>query len=313
MSAWTIVLAAGEGTRLRPLTRRLHGDDRPKQFAVLRGERSMLQETLGRMKTVSPPARTLVVVGEHQADLAREQLGPHRGTQLILQPRNLGTAIGLLLPLTHLVTSDPDATVVITPADHHFARPDRFVGRLPYAELAAHGAPSGICLVAVAAEEPSSEYGWIVPGASMPSRSGANLVAGFVEKPDAFTARQLHEAGALWNTFVMVGRASAFLDAFRRALPIATELFKHYQHSLGSGWSRLVLRSVYRELEPADFCADVLSRTAGLGVIAIGGTGWSDWGTPERLRASLAGTRELDLLERRLRARAADERTQSAA
>lgn len=72
MDLWNIVLAGGDGTRLRPLTRRLHGDDRPKQFAVLRGERSMLQETLFRMSDVVPTDRTVVVVGEGHTALARE-------------------------------------------------------------------------------------------------------------------------------------------------------------------------------------------------------------------------------------------------
>lgn len=300
MELRSIILAGGDGTRLRSLTRRLHGDDRPKQFAVVKGERSMLQETLHRMSDVVPSERTVVVVADGHSALAREQLSRHRGVELVRQPSNLGTAPGILLPLAHVMAKDPAATVVITPSDHHFARPERFTGKLQYAALAASASPSGVCLVAVDADDPSTDLGWIVPGQPLPSRPGANVVAGFVEKPDGGTARRLHREGALWNTFVMVGQARSFWRLAERALPAHVQLFDVYRRSIGATAERLALQRLYGQLTRADFSRDVLTRAPGLSVVSVGKCGWSDWGTPDRLRSSLVGTPDLVALDRRL-------------
>jgi mannose-1-phosphate guanylyltransferase len=306
MDIWNIVLAGGEGTRLRPLTRLLHADDRPKQFAVLTGERSLLQQTLDRMAGLARGGRTLVVVGEGRAALAHEQLRGRAGVEIVRQPRNVGTAPGILLPLAHVLARAPEATVVVTPSDHHFSRPERFTGKLPYAAVAAGAAPTGVCLVGVGADEPSTELGWVVPGAPLPGCPGASAVEAFVEKPGRAAAEDLLERGALWNTFVLVGRARALWALAAAALPRMALGFERLLDAGGLAGDARAVRRLYEDLAPADFCADVLARArpGGLAVVAVEGSGWSDWGTPARLRRSLAGSPALAALERRLRGEA---------
>jgi mannose-1-phosphate guanylyltransferase len=301
----SIILAAGEGRRLAQLTRRLHGDDRPKQFAVIKGERSLLQETLRRMATVSRPDQMTVIVAAEQAAMAREQLVAHEGLDLVLQPRNRGTGPGVLLPLARVLARAPGASVVITPSDHHFQRPERFLGRLSYARAAAETSPAGVCLLAVDAELASSDLGWVVPGAALPARPGANVIDAFIEKPDAATARRLLGRGALWNTFVMVGRAESLWALAARQLPSQLRLFEGYRAALGTDREEASLQRIYDLLDPADFSADVLAPARGLAVVSVGGCGWSDWGTAERIFASLEGTPDRVALERRLTASAA--------
>jgi mannose-1-phosphate guanylyltransferase len=196
----------------------------------------------------------------------------------------------------------PDATVVITPSDHHFRRPDRFVGRLSYARAAAEASSSGVCLLAVDAEFESTELGWVVPGVPLREHPGANAIDGFVEKPDLASARRLFERGALWNTFVMVGRARRLWALAARHMPAQVRLFGHYVRAVGTDGEADSLRRVYELLAPADFSADVLARARGLAVVSVGGCGWSDWGTPERIFSSLDGTPDRIALERRLTA-----------
>jgi mannose-1-phosphate guanylyltransferase len=301
----SIILAAGEGKRLADLTRRLHGDGRPKQFAIIKGERSLLQETVGRMAAVSRPAEMTVVVGKRQVALAHEQLGDCAELDLVVQPHNVGTGPGILLPLARVLARAGDADVVITPSDHHFKRPERFIGRLSYARAAAAASPSGVCLLAVDAEFESTELGWVVPGARLREHPGANLIDGFVEKPDRMTARRLLDAGALWNTFVMVGQARKLWDLAARRLPAQMRLFESYRAAIGTDRERAALERIYQLMPPSDFSADVLARADGLAVVAISGSGWSDWGTPERILSSLDGTPDRAALELRLTASAA--------
>src|SRR6516225_7631286 len=97
-SAWAIVLAGGEGTRLRPLVERIHADSRPKQYAVLVGERSLLRQTLDRVALAIPAERTLVVMTRaHDRFFPAEFSGPGAPTVLV-QPSDRGTAAGILLP-----------------------------------------------------------------------------------------------------------------------------------------------------------------------------------------------------------------------
>jgi mannose-1-phosphate guanylyltransferase len=297
---WNIILAAGDGTRLASLTRRLHGDDRPKQFAVLDGSRSMLECTVERLAHVAPPERTVVVVAEKHLPWARAQTAHLPGIELIAQPRNAGTGPGVLLPLMHVLARDPDAAVVISPSDHHFRRPERFTAKLTYAREAAEVSHAGVCLLAVEAESPSPELGWILPGMSLPLRPGASTIARFIEKPDVLLARALLERGALWNTFVMVGRACAFWELATRHLPHQAFLFSHYAAALERRAGADVLRAIYADMPSADFSHDLLGQARGLAVTAVSGSGWSDWGTPQRLMESLAGTPALDHLQRRL-------------
>ncbi|MBZ0236307.1 MAG: hypothetical protein K8M05_28525 [Deltaproteobacteria bacterium] len=130
---WAIILAGGEGKRLSSLTRALYGRDVPKQFAVLAGERSLLQETIERAGRMTELARTVVVVSRPHEVLAREQLAPYPGVHLLVQPHGLDTGPGLLFPISYVRARAPEARVVVLPADHH----------VPNVEPMRRGAPRG--------------------------------------------------------------------------------------------------------------------------------------------------------------------------
>jgi mannose-1-phosphate guanylyltransferase len=295
---WNIVLAAGEGTRLAAVVGRLYQDHRPKQFAVLKGDRSLLQETVRRAGRLAPAERTVVVTSARHLGLAREQLGER--IDQVGQPRNVGTGPGILLPLARVLRRDPGATVVVTPSDHHFERPARFTAAVTRAVRACAATGSGLCILAVEAERPATDLGWIVPGEPLGAAGAASRVARFVEKPGPEQARTLFEGGALWNTFVMVGRAEAFWRLAGTFIPAQTRAMERYLSAVGTRRERRILGEVYQGLEAADFSRDVLARAPGLGVVSARGSGWSDWGTPERLLESLRATSDLAALERRM-------------
>src|SRR4029453_7832079 len=112
-SAWAVVLAGGEGMRLRSVTQAIVGDDRPKQYVPLVNGESLLPQTLTRAAGLSPRERTVVVSQQHHADWLAAELGAHPGLALLLQPENRDTAAGVLLPVYWIAARDPDATVVI--------------------------------------------------------------------------------------------------------------------------------------------------------------------------------------------------------
>lgn len=302
---WAVVLAAGEGRRLSSLTAALYGRELPKQFAVLDGARSLLQATLDRIAPLVPPERTVVVVGAEYGAIARAQLRNYPGVELVLQPKNLETGPGILLPLARVLARDPDARVAIFPSDHHVANPAPFLEATRMALAACDAAPELVTLLGVVPDRPETEYGWILPGTAVAElgETGLRDVLRFVEKPEADVAHGLLARGGLWNTFVSVARLSALWGLATRHLPEHVAHFARYASAVRTDGEAEVLQAIYEQMTPANFSRAVLERADSLSVLAVAGCGWSDWGTPERVYQSLAGLGRLDALRRRIATR----------
>ncbi len=121
MDTWALVLAAGEGSRLRSLTRNEQGVVLPKQFCSLQGGPCLLQEALQRAASIAPLQRICSVVAEQHRQWWTPLLSYLPEQNVISQPQNRGTAFGILLPLLRIIERDPDATVVLLPADHYLS------------------------------------------------------------------------------------------------------------------------------------------------------------------------------------------------
>jgi len=297
---WVVVLAAGDGTRLSSLTRALYGDDRPKQFAVLTGEQSLLQETVSRAAQLVPLDRVLVVVGVRHEALAREQLAGHPGVDIVVQPKNLDTGPGLLLPLARINARDPRARVVFLPSDHHISNP-----RPLFAAIAAStqdATADRIVLVGVLPDHPEIEYGWIVRGRQLVRRDGSKAfeVASFCEKPNEATARGLVARGALWNTFISVGPIQTYRALARQYLPRQASLLDDYARHLGTPDEHHALAAAYDAMPAANFSRDLLAHARDLAVTPVNAMGWCDWGSPSRVFRTLEGTPHHEALVTRI-------------
>ena len=274
---WSIVLAGGQGTRLSELT---HGT--PKQFWSPPGGPSLIGETLRRLASICPGDRTVVVVDESQRKHVDRQLTDRARCRVAFQPMDRGTAAGVLFGLTAVLDADPEAVVLITPADHGVSEPDLF--RRGVVDVAAHvRVHDTIVLFGVEARSPQTDYGWITLDETAAS-GDIRPVSGFVEKPGADAARRLFSAGAAWNTMVIVARARALLHLFRAQLPEVACLFVAAL-TLRPSTRAAFLASRYPRLPARDFSRDVLAGAANLGAyIWPASVGWSDLGTPQRLR-----------------------------
>jgi mannose-1-phosphate guanylyltransferase len=292
---WTVVLAGGDGVRLRQLTRALHGEECPKQFAMIHGGRSLLQSTVARARRWSAADQIVVVVAAERESLARMQLRDHAGVDVVSQPRNRGTGPGILLPIARILAQDPLAQVVVLPSDHYIRDEAPFEHSIRRAITAAD---DQIALVGAVPDHAETQYGWIVT-----ERAGVgqrNLVSRFCEKPPAALAHRLLLEGALWNTFIMAGSVHRFWSLGCHHLPGPAASFEGYLPSVGTADEARVLAEIYTEMPEADFSKDVLQRARGLRVVPLAACGWSDWGTPERVLESLRDHSDFALLSRRL-------------
>ena len=285
---WAVILAAGKGTRLGSVTRALCGRELPKQFVALTTNRTLLQDTVERLAPLVPPERTVVVVSERYAEIARGQLALYPGVEIVVQPSDRGTGPGVMLGLAHVLARAPEADVALFPSDHHIERPEALLNAVRRGQTLAGRVPSGVALLGVPAERAASDLGWIVPGDRR--YPGGQEVDRFVEKPPAEQALQLLQSGALWNTMVMVAGAAALWRLCRRHLPSQTRAFDRYLRVLDRPRAYRLLSLLYDRMRPADFSRDLMQAAGGLAVVPMVDSGWFDCGTPERLVAWLSST-----------------------
>ena len=284
---WALVLAGGDGRRLQDLTRTPTGTIVPKQFCSLNGGLSFVEETVRRAEAVVPKERVCAVVASSHRHHWSRHLDSLPACNIIAQPRNRGTAIGILLPLLHILERDADARVVLLPSDHHVRNEARLAASLRGAVAADAGAE--IVLLGIEPREPDPELGYIVPRAS----SGGKCVAVdcFVEKPSRLEAAQLIARGALWNSFIIAADAAALLHLFQRRCPgVVREMRELVRCNAARSGDSEALASLYDRLPNLDFSREILQgQEQRLGVIAVPECGWSDLGTPERVAEALRG------------------------
>ena len=298
---YVIVLAGGDGNRLASLTRALYGRDLPKQFAVLAGEKSLMQTTVERALTLTSLDRISVVVTSHHESIAQQQLAPYPGVELVVQPKNLDTAAGMLLPLARLLARSASTSVIFLPSDHYISDPHPIADALR--ETTGRILRDRLSLIGVTPTSAEIEYGWIVRGNRV-ADTAAFEVARFQEKPAQAIADGLWRTGGLWNTFIQSGPVHLFWRLARRLLPIHAEMLERYAAAIGSLEEAPALAAAYTTMPSASFSRDVLAHANELAVVQVDGSGWSDWGSPSRVFASLSGTSCHDRLVDRIRGNA---------
>ena len=224
-----VVLAGGSGTRLWPLSRKNY----PKQFLKLIGNNSLFQETLLRIKQIAGVEESIIVTNESHYFICQDQMqeAEIEKTKLILEPcsRNTAPAIALAaLDIDH--TIDPDALMLVLPADHLIGNSDAFATTM---EKAAPIAAKGhFVTFGIVPTSPKTGYGYIQAG--KPLDSLGFEVEQFVEKPDEKTAEAFLKAQHyFWNSGMFLFQVRGYLEELEKtAKDIHSACFAAYKASL---------------------------------------------------------------------------------
>ncbi len=283
---WAVVLAGGEGARLRPLVRRLFGDERPKQYAPLLGPCSLLRQTLDRVGRLVPAERTVVVSQYDHAQYVDRELSDGAAPHVLLQPENRGTGTAIVYAAHMIRRIDPEATVAVFPSDHYIREENSFLVHVAEVVRFVERHPERLILLGACPTSPEPEYGWVRPGTMIGETSDGPIrrVQGFLENPEPENAQRCMTAGWLWNTFAFVTTLPTLLDAGHQYLPDVDDrlnLIGAFSGSRHEGWA---VRQAYSLLPTTDFSRGVLERCpTWLGVSRLPGLTWSDLGTPRRV------------------------------
>ncbi len=291
---WAVILAGGDGTRLKSLSRKITGDERPKQFCPVISDMSLVKETQKRVALEVAKERTLFVLNRLHKPYYSEILSDIAASNLIEQPRNIGTAPAILYSVLKIAAADPQAFAAFFPSDHYVSDSTKFMAHIRSAFEAARERPNLVILLGVEPERPEVEYGWIEPAQAIEEQRRLHRVRRFWEKPSSGLAAVLQLRGCLWNSFVMIASVHALIDIIASATPALYNAFASTIPFFGTDHESTMMKKLYAPLGEINFSERVLALVPErLTVLKVSGIKWNDLGEPKRVIASIqtAGAR----------------------
>jgi len=276
MNLYATILAGGSGTRFWPVSR-VHI---PKQFLVLHGTQSLLQATAQRITPLIPPQRIYVVTAAHLQAQTAAQLPEVPAANILSEPVGRNTAAAVGLAAWHLMTVDPEALMVVLPADHAIADGAAFCGSLHQAAVAAQHA-NVLMTLGVQPTHPATGYGYIQVGDSLalPTVPLARQATQFTEKPQAEVAARFVASGAyLWNCGIFVWRAATIVEELNTHMPDLWQPLVAYTQAAQAGADAETLQAAYTQLPNVPIDIGVLEKSSRVGVLPVTWP-WSDVGS----------------------------------
>jgi mannose-1-phosphate guanylyltransferase len=288
---WAIILAGGDGIRMREYLKTNRNIDRPKQFANIIGTHSMLRHTIERAKRIVPLQRIRIVVNNQHLKYVHAEIPETERKSLIVVPCNRGTAASILLPVVQIFAQDPSACIAVFPSDHFVLEEQRFMNFVERAVDFVHRCPETVALLGIPSKDADTNYGWIEPSTSFLRYQGNRFysVERFIEKPPAKLANTLHTKKCLWNSMVFAAQAETLLHLFRKSLPKVYHQMNLMKQLITSPGGIEKLDGQFTRLPSYGFSKTIMEPNAKhLRVIRAEGVTWSDWGNQSRVMSDLS-------------------------
>ncbi|MBQ3765771.1 MAG: mannose-1-phosphate guanylyltransferase [Bacteroidales bacterium] len=273
MNTHVVIMAGGIGSRLWPLST----PETPKQFIDILGVgQSLLQLTVERFLPVCPPDRFWVVTSEKYVDIVRQQLPAVPDDQILAEPEARNTAPCIAYASWKISRKDPDANIVVTPADalvlKTFAFTETIRKALTFTEV--YG---GIVTVGIAPTRPETGYGYIHAAEAVQGR--VVKVSEFWEKPDLATAEAyLADGHYFWNAGIFVWKVSTIVEELRAHAPQIAGVMDRLAPSFFTEGEAAALKELFPTCEKVSIDYAVMEKSGSIHVIAAD-LGWSDLGS----------------------------------
>jgi mannose-1-phosphate guanylyltransferase len=242
------IMAGGGGTRFWPRSR----VQRPKQFLTLEGDRSLLQQALERVEVLASSEHVWVITGAAYVAETGRQLPEVKGDHIVGEPSGRDTAPCIALGAALIARHDPEAVMLVTPADHVIEPVQEFRRAAHVAALMAEEHPTALITFGIVPTFPSTAYGYVHRGAALTQRQGISVyrVQGFKEKPPLPQAEEYLASGEYyWNSGIFVWKVSAILAAVRELRPALFAAVTRIADAWDTPHRTEVLRTEYAGME----------------------------------------------------------------
>ncbi len=229
---YCVIIAGGKGERFWPLSR----IDRPKQFLKLTSDKTMLEETIERVKPMIPLKNIRIVAGESMAPLIMESVKDITPKNLITEPFGRNTCLAIGLAAVHLYKDDPHAVMIVLSADHLVSPQEKLLKIL---EDGATIASKEDCLITIGVvpNRPETAYGYIKMGDMFKNENDSVIyhVSAFTEKPKLVVAQEYYYSRKyLWNSGMFIWSAKSILEAIAGCQPDTGKLLEEYARTIGT-------------------------------------------------------------------------------
>ncbi len=292
-NSFSVIIAGGKGTRFWPLSRA----GRPKQLLKILSRKSLIDETAERVYALGGRKQTLVVTIADQVAALRRELRDLPKNNFIAEPVGKNTAPCIGLAALEIIRRDPEAAMIVLPADHWVADGAAFRRTLKAAAALAFRYQQ-LVTIGIRPGYPETGYGYIMKDKAVAeqSRASAFFVKRFTEKPTLAAARRLIRQRALWNSGIFVWKASTILQLLARYQPAIYRGLKAIEraaegNSLANPNSKLraVIVQEYKKMPNLSIDYAVLEKAGSEGKVLTleADFGWSDvgsWAAVHRMR-----------------------------
>lgn len=271
---YIVIMAGGIGSRFWPYSR----NNRPKQFLDILGTgRSLLQMTYDRFLEIGDPTRFFVVTNQSYLELVLEQLPDLKPEQILTEPLRRNTATCIAYAAYKIHAFDPEAKLIVTPADHLILQEKRFIETIQRA-IQASRIDGRLITIGIKPNRPETGYGYIQ---YLESENGdpSMKVKTFTEKPNAKLAKTFVESGDfVWNSGMFVWKVKSLLEAFAEHMPDIAEVFEDGKTHFGNLTEQDFINRAYTMVKNVSIDYGIMEKSEKVYVI-LGDFGWSDLGT----------------------------------
>lgn len=270
---YAVILAGGVGSRFWPLSRSLE----PKQFLSLHSARSLLHDTLSRIKSTIHPENIFINTNKLYFPeifnyTSKFFIPP---SNIIFEPEGKNTAPSIAVASRLISLADPEAKLVILPSDHLIKNQKGFRSLLRYAFSLTGLKASNLVVFGIFPEYPATGFGYIKVKGQRQKVKGQSIyqVERFVEKPDEKKARRIYQdKHYFWNSGMFFGYASTFLNEIKEKLPVLYRLVSQISKPND-------INNIWKDIKPISFDYGILEKSKNLLMIPASNLGWSDLGT----------------------------------
>jgi mannose-1-phosphate guanylyltransferase len=276
-----IIMAGGGGTRFWPRSRQV----RPKQFLRFSGDRTLLQGTVDRIAAQVPPERTWVLTSaQHRAEAAEQLRCMVPEEHVIGEPVGRDTAPCIGLGAALVARREPDATLIVMPADHLIEPEQEFRRAVHAAEQFANDFPDRLLTFGIVPTFPATGYGYIRRGENAGKRQEIALsrVREFKEKPDPATAERFVASGEyFWNSGIFVWKPATILKELQAHKPDLHAIAARIASAWDTPGGAETFRDAYAKAEKISIDYAVMQEAARAGRVVVVHTPyrWDDVGS----------------------------------
>jgi mannose-1-phosphate guanylyltransferase len=273
-NTYVAIMAGGIGSRFWPVSRVGH----PKQFLDILGTgKTLIQQTFERFAGLVPTENIYVVTANEYLDITKEQLPQLPAKNILGEPFRKNTAPCIAYISFKLQQLNPEASLIVAPADHLILQEEKFLSVCSEA-LAFVNNQNALLTIGIQPTYPNTGYGYIQHEAAE-AAPGVHKVKTFTEKPNLELAKTFLASGDfLWNSGIFIWKVANGLHAFQQYMPEMFDLFSGEAEKLNGTEEKAVIETIYPQCPNTSIDFGVMEKANNVYVIPSQ-FGWSDLGT----------------------------------